>query len=267
MSIYAVSNHGEQFGPLDLAAARALGEGLSVAIIADGNGRWASRQNLERILGHQAGEVAVNATVAEALEQRIAELTLFTFSTENWNRPKSEVDFLMEFNRQLILEHGPSYNERGIRVRYLGRQSSPIPTSVLKAIDQIEATTASNRRMTLNFAFNHGGRAEITDAVKSIIRGGLDADEVDEALIAAHMQFPDMADPDLIIRTSGESRLSNFLLWRAAYSELVFMPVLWPDFRGEHLREALSVFRGRTRRFGRIEEPAEVSLPEETLVL
>jgi undecaprenyl diphosphate synthase len=225
-----------------------------VAIVMDGNGRWATHRNLPRIEGHAAGELAITATVNEAMKLGIQYLTLFAFSTENWHRPTPEVAFLMAFNKYLIEKLGEDYDRRGIRIRYLGSSSERIPTPVAEAMHDIEERTSRNRNLTLTFAFNHGGRSEIVDAVRLLLDRGVQAAELDESVVSAHLQYGDMPDPDLIIRTSGEYRLSNFLLWRAAYAELVFLDVLWPDFRGTHLRRAIKIYQHRERRFGAVEE-------------
>jgi undecaprenyl diphosphate synthase len=230
----------------------------STAIIMDGNGRWATRRNLPRTEGHAAGEAAITATVDEAIEIGIEYLTLFAFSTENWQRPPLEVAFLMSFNKYLIEKHGADYDRRGIRVRYLGSSRERIPAPVAEAMSDIERRTSANTNLTLTFAFNHGGRSEIVDAFRLLLERGICAADVDESVVSAHLQYSDIPDPDLIIRTSGEHRLSNFLLWRAAYAELVFLDVLWPDFRGEHLRAAIELFQKRQRRFGAIEDQAAV---------
>jgi undecaprenyl diphosphate synthase len=228
----------------------------------DGNGRWATRRGLPRIAGHDAGELAITATVDAALAEGIGWLTLFAFSSENWGRPQAEVDFLMDFNRRLIEKHGDDYDRRGIRMRYLGRQAEPIPAAVRGAMHEIETRTAKNSKLTLSFAFNHGGRAELVDAVRTLLEAPTSPHFITEHTIAGALQFADMPDPDLIIRTSGEYRLSNFMLWRAAYSELVFTDVLWPDFRGSDFREALEVYAQRGRRFGGVVESATPPVPE-----
>jgi undecaprenyl diphosphate synthase len=235
--------------PLGIAAAKPAKD-LHVACIMDGNGRWAVRQGLERVDGHAAGEAAISATVDAACELGLGCLTLFAFSTENWDRPQPEVDFLMRFNRDLILKHGPGYHARNIRVRYLGRKQAPIPFDVLEAMANIEKLTANNTGLTLTFAFNHGGRAEIVDAARALILRGCDPNLLTESSFADALEYSDMPDPDLVIRTSGEYRVSNFMIWRAAYAEFVFMEVYWPDFRRDHLQEALEIFSMRERRFG-----------------
>ena len=231
-----------------------------VAIVMDGNGRWAQRRGLKRTDGHAAGEEALFDTVEGALEIGLPWMTVYAFSTENWRRPLDEVRFLMRFNESLLLRRRDELNERGVRVRFIGRRGGRVPKRVAQHIADTEALTAKNRRMTLTFAFNYGGRAEIVDAVRSI------ADEVaagkrearrrsTRRSIRRHLYAPDMPDPDLLVRTSGEYRISNYLLWEVAYSELVFTDVLWPDFRREHLFDAIREFQGRSRRFGAIDDP------------
>lgn len=237
-------------GTVEEVAAADSTRGLHVACIMDGNGRWAVRQGLERVDGHAAGEAAINAAVDAACEFGLGYLTLFAFSTENWDRPQPEVDFLMDFNKRLIVKHGADYHRRNIRVRYLGRKEPPIPDPVLAEMERIETLTALNTGLTLTFAFNHGGRAEIVEAARALLASGCAPHELDEETFSKALELPDMPDPDLIIRTSGEYRISNFLIWRAAYAEFVFLDVFWPDFRREHLDEALAIFKKRERRFG-----------------
>jgi undecaprenyl diphosphate synthase len=228
-----------------------------VAIVMDGNGRWAQRRGLKRTDGHAAGEEALFDTVEGALEIGLPWMTVYAFSTENWRRPLDEVRFLMRFNESLLLRRRDDLNERGVRVRFIGRRGGRVPGRVRQHIADTEALTAKNRRMTLTFAFNYGGRAELVDAVRDIAEqsrtGKLRPSAIDERTIARHLYAPDMPDPDLLVRTSGEYRISNYLLWELAYSELVFTDVLWPDFRREHLFEAIREFQGRIRRFGAIE--------------
>ena len=251
-------------GPVEDVATAEATKRLHVACIMDGNGRWAVQQGLERVDGHAAGEAAIDAAVDAACELDLGYLTLFAFSTENWGRPQPEVDFLMDFNKRLIEKHGPDYHARNIRVRYLGRKQPPIPDPVLAEMERIETLTALNTGLTLTFAFNHGGRAEIVDAARTLLANGFDPSELDEESFSKALEFSDMPDPDLIIRTSGEYRISNFMTWRAAYAEFVFMDVYWPDFRREHLVEALEIFNTRERRFGAL--PA-VEVPPVALAL
>ena len=228
-----------------------------VAVVMDGNGRWAQRRGLKRTDGHAAGEEALFDAVEGGLEIGLSWLTVYAFSTENWRRPLDEVRFLMRFNESLLLRRRDDLNERGVRVRFIGRRGGRVPRRVLRHIEDTEVLTAKNRRMTLTFAFNYGGRAELVDAVRAIAveaRGRkLDPAKIDERTIHRHLYAPDMPDPDVLVRTSGEYRTSNYLLWEAAYSELVFTDVLWPDFRRDDLFAAIREFQNRSRRFGAIE--------------
>ncbi len=230
---------------------------MHVGCVMDGNGRWATSRGLKRTDGHAAGEIALWDTVEGALELGIEWLTVYAFSTENWKRPVDEVRFLMRFNEDILLRRRDELHAKGVRVRFAGRRDWRVPRRVLRRQDETTALTAGNRRMTLTFAFNYGGRAEIVDAVRRIVESGVNADKVDEKLIRRYLYQPDMPDPDLVIRTSGEYRISNFLLWELAYSELVFTEVLWPDFRREHLAAAIGEFQSRDRRFGSVDDGAE----------
>jgi undecaprenyl diphosphate synthase len=221
-----------------------------VACVMDGNGRWAERQGLPRTDGHAAGEQALFDTVEGALELGIRWLTVYAFSTENWRRPPDEVRYLMGFNESLLMRRRDELHERDVSVRFVGRRDWRVPRRVLRRIDEAVELTRHNRTMVLTMAFNYGGRAEIIDAVRSMMAAGIPADKVTEKTLRAHLYAPDMPDPDLMIRTSGEYRISNFLLWELAYSELVFPDVLWPDFRREHLFDAVREFQSRDRRFG-----------------
>jgi undecaprenyl diphosphate synthase len=225
-----------------------------VGIVMDGNGRWAKRRGLPRTEGHAAGEEALVDTAYGALDLGVKWLTVYAFSTENWRRPADEVRFLMNFNESLLLRRRDELNERGVRVRFSGRRDRRVPRRVLRRMDESEALTESNRAMTLTMAFNYGGRAEIVDAVRSLVADGVAPDKVDERAIRSRLYHPDMPDPDLVVRTSGEHRISNFLLWELAYAELVFTDVLWPDFRRQHLFDAVAEYQGRSRRYGGLEE-------------
>lgn len=228
-----------------------------VAIVMDGNGRWAQRRGLKRTEGHAAGEEALFDTVEGALDIGLRWMTVYAFSTENWRRPIDEVRFLMRFNESLLLRRRDDLNERGVRVRFIGRRGGRVPGRVRQHIADTEALTAKNRRMTLTFAFNYGGRAELVDAVRDIAEeakaGKLKPGSIDEKTIARHLYASDMPDPDLLVRTSGEFRISNYLLWEVAYSELVFTDVLWPDFRRQDLFDAIREYQSRSRRFGAID--------------
>jgi len=225
-----------------------------VACVMDGNGRWATRRGLKRTEGHAAGEEALFDTVEGALELGIEWSTVYAFSTENWKRPVEEVRFLMGFNERLLLTRRDELHGKGVRVRFIGRRDWRVPRRVQRHIDETEVMTAGNRRMTLTFAFNYGGRAEIVDAVRKLVAAGTPADKITEKSIRRHLYAPDMPDPDLVVRTSGEHRISNFLLWELAYSELIFTETLWPDFRREHLFDAVREFQRRERRFGGVDE-------------
>lgn len=235
-------------------------EGLPthVGIVMDGNGRWAKLRGLPRTEGHAAGERAMWDTVVGANELGLRWLTMFAFSTENWNRPKAEVSYLMGFNRGLLRRRRDELHAMNVRVRFMGRRDWKVPRSVLREMEVSEDLTRDNTGMTLTIAFNYGGRVEIADAVKRLLAdhdaGRLKGEKLTPDSIARRLYHPDMPDPDLIIRTSGEERISNFLLWQAAYSELYFTPVYWPDFDREHLYEAIRDFQKRSRRFGAIAE-------------
>jgi undecaprenyl diphosphate synthase len=228
-----------------------------VAIVMDGNGRWAKQRGLKRTEGHAAGEEALFDTVEGALDIGLAWMTVYAFSTENWRRPIDEVRFLMNFNENLLVRRRDDLHERGVRVRFIGRRGGRVPGRLRRQIADAEELTHRNRRMTLTFAFNYGGRAELVDAARAIGHeveaGRLDPDKINDRTLARHLYAPDMPDPDLLVRTSGEFRISNSLLWELAYAELVFTDVLWPDFRRDHLFEAIREFQRRERRFGAVD--------------
>jgi undecaprenyl diphosphate synthase len=223
---------------------------VHVACVMDGNGRWASARGLPRTEGHAAGEEALLDVVNGALEIGVRWLTLYAFSTENWRRPPDEVRYLMGFNESLLSRRRDELNEKGVRIRFAGRRDWRVPRRVLRRMDESIELTKHNTRMTMTMAFNYGGRAEIVDAVRALVAEGVAPNKVDEKAIRRHLYFPDMPDPDLVIRTSGESRISNFLLWEIAYSELTFPDVLWPDMRRGHLYQAVVEFQQRVRRYG-----------------
>ena len=223
---------------------------VHIAAVMDGNGRWAQRRGLKRTDGHSAGEEALMDTVDGALELGSRWLTVYAFSTENWRRPVDEVRFLMGFNESLLLRRRDELNDKGVRIRFIGRRDWRVPKRLLRRIDESVELTKRNRRLTLTIAFNYGGKAELVDAVRQIVAEGIPADRIDEKTIAKRLYAPDMPDPELLVRTSGEYRLSNYLMWEAAYSELVFTEVLWPDFRREHLFDAVREYQARDRRFG-----------------
>jgi undecaprenyl diphosphate synthase len=213
-----------------------------VAIITDGNGRWASERGLSPIEGHRAGADVVKERLRDAAELDVKELTVFSFSTENWHRPRDEVDGLMAMFAERIDRETPELHAEGVRMRFVGRREGVGP-ELAERMDWAEGVTAGNERITLFVAFNYGGRAEIVDAARSFT--GQSIDEFRD-----HLYAPEMHDPDLLIRTSGEQRISNFLLWQCAYSELVFRDELWPDFTREVFEESLAEFERRRRRFG-----------------
>jgi undecaprenyl diphosphate synthase len=214
-----------------------------VAIITDGNGRWAQRRGLPVLAGHEAGADAVKARLRDAVTFGIEELTVYSFSTENWNRSEGEVAALMNMFAARIDAETPELHAEGVRMRFIGRRSDPVPAALIERMAWAERTTADNRRITLFVAFNYGGRAEIVDAARTF-------NGTTESEFRDHLYAPDMHDPDLIIRTSGEQRISNYLLWQGAYSELVFCDELWPDFSREVFERALSDYTARRRRFG-----------------
>lgn len=221
-----------------------------VAVVMDGNGRWATRRGLKRTEGHAAGEEALFDTLHGAIDLGVDWFTVYAFSTENWRRPPEEVRFLMGFNKGILERHAEELDERNVRIRFIGRRDWRVPRGVAKRMDWATDLTRDNTGLTFTIAFNYGGRAEIVDAVKALIRDGVPADRVNEAAIASRLYDPEMPDPELMVRTSGENRISNYLLWKLAYSELVFTDVLWPDFRREHLVGAIQEYQSRERRFG-----------------
>jgi undecaprenyl diphosphate synthase len=221
----------------------------SVAIILDGNSRWAAARGLSTSEGHRAGTRALRRTVEAAIELGIESLIVYAFSTENWMRPMAEVDDLMEIFGETIERELPDLAAQGVRTRFIGRRDRA-PAWLQEAMVHLEEETARNDRLNLWIAFDYGGRAEIVEAVKRVLANGADAAGLDEEVFARYLYAPDLPDPDLLIRTSGELRISNFLLWQLAYAELVFVDTLWPDFGEAQLREALEAYAGRRRRFG-----------------
>jgi undecaprenyl diphosphate synthase len=214
-----------------------------VAIITDGNGRWAKQRGLPALRGHEAGADVVKARLRDAVTFGIKELTVYSFSTENWNRSKAEVSGLMRMFARRIDAETPELKDEGVRMRFIGRRAAPVSSRLIEKMEWAEAETASNDRITLFVSFNYGGRAEILDAARSFTGG-------DEEDFRRLLYAPDMHDPDLIIRTSGEQRLSNFLTWQSAYSELVFRDELWPDFTRDAFAASLAEYGSRHRRFG-----------------
>jgi undecaprenyl diphosphate synthase len=222
-----------------------------VGVIMDGNGRWARQRGLPRIAGHRAGTENLRRVLQAAVDFGIEFLTIYAFSTENWGRPESEVQGLLSILRRMIDREVPRLHEEGVRLRHLGRLER-IPPELKERVQKATELTKENDRLILNVAFNYGGRAEIVDAVQRIISDGVPPERVDEALIDSHLYTAGQPDPDLIIRTSGEMRLSNFLIWQAAYAEFYTTPTLWPDFDKDELYKALKDFNQRERRFGMV---------------
>ena len=231
-----------------------------VAVIMDGNGRWAKRRGKNRSSGHEAGVEALRRAVEAAGALGLESLTVYAFSTENWTRPAFEVNFLMALLKMYVKSDVARLKREGVRVRMIGRRDD-LPDDILKLILDAEQSTSGNSKLNLNIAFNYGGRQEIVGAVQrlaaKVADGSLAPDSITEQDISNHVYMADQPEPDLIIRTSGEFRLSNFLLWQSAYAELLFLDVLWPDFDREHLEQAIAEFRSRDRRFGAITQSQE----------
>ena len=225
------------------------GEARSVAIILDGNARWAHARGLPVSAGHREGTRAVRRTVEAAIDLGVGALALYAFSTENWSRPLDEVEDLMEIFAETIERELPDLAEQGVRTRFMGRRDRA-PDALREQMEELEAGTAANDRLALWIAFDYGARAELVEAARRLVTDGLAPDEIDESALAARLYAPELAEVDLLIRTSGEMRLSNFMLWQLAYSELVFVETLWPDFGEEELRAALEQYAQRRRRFG-----------------
>jgi len=221
----------------------------SVAIIMDGNGRWAKRRGLPTAAGHRAGARTVRKIVEASIDVGIHDLAIFAFSTENWSRPRDEVDALMDIFAETIERELPDLIEQGVRVRFIGRKDRA-PEELRRRMDAMEDRTELNSRLNLWVAFDYGGRAELVEAARRLVESGVDPDEIDENVFAANLYAPELPDPDLVIRTSGELRVSNFLLWQLAYAELAFVDKLWPDFAARDLQQALDEYASRRRRFG-----------------
>ena len=224
-----------------------------IAVIMDGNGRWARLRGLPRTAGHNKGADAVRRTVRAAAELGVSYLTLFGFSSENWSRPEAEIEILMGLLRRYLRSELAELHQNNVRVRMIGDRSRLAP-DIVSTIASAEARTAGNSGLNLTVALSYGGRQELADAVRSlaaeVANGRLDPTDIDEAAIERHLATAGIPDPDLLVRTSGEQRISNFLLWQSAYTELVFLDVLWPDFERSHLEDAIREFNGRDRRFG-----------------
>jgi undecaprenyl diphosphate synthase len=221
-----------------------------VAFIMDGNGRWAKAQGKPRTYGHEHGEKALYDVIYGALDLGIEWVTVYAFSTENWKRSITEVSFLMNFNQSMLLKHRDELNEAGVRIRVMGLEDSRIPRRVVKDIREAEKLTENNTRLNFNIAFNYGGRADIVSACKSIIDSGIDSKKLNEDVFAKHLLMPEMPNVDLMVRSSGEKRLSNFLLWQCAYSEFIFREEFWPEFNRELFFDCLIDYQTRLRRYG-----------------
>ena len=220
-----------------------------IAIILDGNGRWASSRGLPVAEGHREGTRALRRTVEAAIELGVGALVVYSFSTENWTRPPAEVDSLMEIFGETIERELPDLARQGVRVRFFGRRDRA-PEALQEQMAKLESETGVNDRLALWIAFDYGGRAELAEAARRLVKAGLPPEEIDEETFARALYEPDLPDPDLLIRTSGEQRISNFLLWQLAYAELVFVETLWPDFGSAELKSALAEYASRERRFG-----------------
>lgn len=224
-----------------------------VALVMDGNGRWAKERGLPRTAGHEAGEASLLDCVHGALELGVGWLSAYAFSTENWKRSPDEVRFLMGFNRDVIRRRRDEMHDLGVRIRWAGRRPK-LWRSVIAELEEAEKLTAKNTKLTLTMCVNYGGRAEIADAVSAIAAqvaaGKLDPNKISERTISKYLDEPEMPDVDLFVRSSGEQRISNFLLWQSAYAEFVFLPTLWPDFDRRHLWQACQVYASRDRRYG-----------------
>jgi undecaprenyl diphosphate synthase len=221
----------------------------SVAIIMDGSGRWAAARGLPVADGHREGARALRRTVEAAIDLGVGSLAVYAFSTENWARPPDEVESILELMDETIDRELPDLARQGVRTRFFGRRDR-VPEALREKMAQLERETAANERLQLWIAFDYGGRAELVEATRRIVEDGLDPDDVSEEALAARLFAPELPDPDLVIRTSGELRVSNFLLWQSAYAEFVFTDTLWPDFDAEQLRSALDDYARRGRRFG-----------------
>jgi len=222
-----------------------------VACVMDGNGRWAKERGLKRTDGHTAGEEALSRVVRAADDLGVEWLTVYAFSTENWKRPKTEVTFLMKlFDEHLLLRRRDELNENNVRVRFIGRPDWRVPKKLIRNIQETVELTSENTGMNFTIAFNYGSQAEIVDAVKQIVDKGLSANSIDEKTISNHLYDPEMPEVDLWLRTSGEYRISNFLIWQACYAEMVFLDTYWPDMDKKDMVDAIVEFQERNRRYG-----------------
>lgn len=236
---------------MDLSAIDLDSVPTHVACVMDGNGRWATQRGLKRTDGHSAGEEALLDAVHGALEVGVRWLTVYAFSTENWRRPTDEVRFLMKFNESLLVRRRDELNDLGVRIRFIGRRDWRVPRRLIRRMNESTELTKGNTKLTLTIAFNYGSRAEIVDAANAAIDAG---EPLTEKSLAARLYDPEMPEVDLWVRTSGEHRISNYLLWQSAYAELVFIDTWWPDFRREHIGEAVREYQRRDRRFGGLSE-------------
>ena len=225
-----------------------------VAIVMDGNGRWAQQRGLPRTAGHEAGEAALFDVVEGAIEYGVKEISAYAFSTENWRRSPDEVKFLMGFNRDVIRRRRDQMNEMGVKIRWVGRPKR-LWSTVIKELEEAEELTKKNKVLTLNMCVNYGGRAEIADAAQAlaqdVLRKRVKPEQINERVFAKYLDEPKMSDVDLFLRSSGEQRTSNFLIWQSAYAEMVFMDVLWPDVTRRTLWKAIEMYAERDRRFGK----------------
>ncbi len=237
----------EPAAPMDLSGIDPKRIPRHVAAVMDGNGRWAQARGLKRTEGHAAGEEALFDAVHGALELGVEWLTVYAFSTENWRRPTDEVRYLMGFNESLLVRRSQELNEMGVRIRFIGRRDWRVPRRLLRRMNESVELTKNNTRLTFTIAFNYGGRAEVVDAVKSLIADGID---VNEENISKRLYDPEAPEVDLWMRSSGEHRISNFMIWQAAYAELYFFDDYWPDVRRHHIADAVREYQSRDRRFG-----------------
>ncbi len=224
-----------------------------IAVIMDGNGRWATQRHLPRLMGHKAGVEALRRVVELCHDERIPILSVYAFSTENWGRPREEVDGLMRLFWEVIQTDLERLHREGVRLRHIGRMEDLAP-DIQQAVRDAMTLTRNNTELTLNVCFNYGGRAEIVDAVRRIVADGVAPEEIDEEMINRHLYTSGLPDPDLVIRTAGEMRLSNYLIWQAAYAEYYSTPILWPDFGREEFLAALEAYSQRKRRFGKLDD-------------
>lgn len=227
-----------------------------IAIIMDGNGRWAKKRFMPRIAGHKEGVKSARMAVEVCARSNISALTLFAFSSENWNRPRKEVDLLMDLFIKSLSEEAKSINENNIRMKIIGDRSA-FTDKLQSRIAEVESLTENNTGMTLSIAANYGGRWDIVQAVQQIVKQDINAEDIDQSIIEKYLMLSDLPAPDLFIRTGGEHRISNFLLWQIAYTEQYFTDTLWPDFSEQHFAQALEDYAGRQRRFGRTGEQVE----------